>query len=267
VILPAAVNPGLDRPTNTLLAAYAPVDRPTLDRVTDAVLADLDDPDHPAPRPAVLLAVSDNGFIPVRDGLALALTERGMPVRNPGSLVWFVDDERLVDWSTVRTGLVLVVDEGVTDDATTRHPVPGAVIADVDSRDGFDRRAYEALVAAAQAGGPVRLGSTAEQAIAALPTASERALTTELLTQIPDEARELMGNPDVLRFLRDHPLASPRLDPGLIGRVLDSLPAASASEARLRVFRLDRTELLAFEHRTQRGSRRPAHPGNATPPA
>ena len=50
----------------------------------------------------------------------------------------------------------------------------------------------------------------------------------------------------VLEFLRDHPIESPRLDPRLIERTLDTAPAGWTPETtlRIRLFLVDRDQLL-----------------------
>ena len=52
--------------------------------------------------------------------------------------------------------------------------------------------------------------------------------------------------PSVLRFLRDHPIEEPRLDPALIQRVLDTAPALWSPDMAvgLRLYLVHRNELL-----------------------
>jgi hypothetical protein len=65
-----------------------------------------------------------------------------------------------------------------------------------------------------------------------------------VLSFLPASAESALIDREILEFLRDHPLDAPQLDPDLIERVLDTLPAAD--QPRMRVFLLDRDEVLAF---------------------
>ena len=59
-----------------------------------------------------------------------------------------------------------------------------------------------------------------------------------------DPARTLIR--PVLEFLRDHPIESPRLDPRLIERTLDTAPDdwTPRTTLRIRLFLVDRAQLL-----------------------
>jgi hypothetical protein len=175
IVVPAAVNPALDRPTNTLTAAYAPVERHVIERLAGDVLAGVD-------TGAVTLVYGrdDVPFIPLREALALELIDRGFAVRYPPSLRWFVDDERLADPAEADQALVLQVD-----DASPEPPLAGRLVAEADLTDGFDWDAYDAL--ASRAADPVLLGDNplARAALAGL-AAREPALVRRVVDTMPD---------------------------------------------------------------------------------
>jgi hypothetical protein len=52
----------------------------------------------------------------------------------------------------------------------------------------------------------------------------------------------------LVEFLRDHPLESPALDPGMVRRLLDGLPAdhTRGEVTRVRVYLLDRDDVLTY---------------------
>jgi hypothetical protein len=175
IVAPAAVNPALDRPTNTLVAAYGPVERQVLDRLARDVLADVD-------TGAVTLVYGrdDVPFIPLREALALELIDRGFAVRFPPPLRGFVDEERLADPGEADQALVLQVD-----DATPEPPPGGRLVAEADLTDGFDWDAYDAL--ASRSPDPIPLGDnpTARAQLDALRQ-SDPALVRRVLDTMPD---------------------------------------------------------------------------------
>jgi hypothetical protein len=136
VVVPAAANPALDRPTNTLAAAYAPVERQAMERLAGQVLANVDrDP------VTLVYARDDVPFIALREGLALELIDRGFAVRYPPSLRWFADGERLAEPSEADQALVLQIDDG-----TPQRRPPGRLGAEVDMAPDFDWDAYDELL-------------------------------------------------------------------------------------------------------------------------
>jgi hypothetical protein len=136
VVVPAAANPALDRPTNTLVAAYAPVERQAMERLAGQVLANVDrDPI------TLVYARDDVPFIALREGLALELIDRGFAVRYPPSLRWFADGERLAEPSEADQALVLQIDDG-----TPQRRPPGRLVAEVDMAPDFDWDAYDELL-------------------------------------------------------------------------------------------------------------------------
>ena len=175
VVVPAAVNPALDRPTNTLVAAYTPVERSVMDRLAADVLRDVD-------TGAVTLVYGrdDVPFIPLREALALELIDRGFAVRFPPSLRGFVDDERLTDPAEADQALVLQVD-----DATPEPPTEGELVAEADLTGGFDWDAYDTL--ASRSPDPIALGDNPiarAQLDALRPT--DPSLVRRVLDTMPD---------------------------------------------------------------------------------
>jgi hypothetical protein len=240
IVVPAVANPRLDRNSNTMRDAYSAVQRGYLDRLVDQVLDRRDRIEGPV---VLLERGTQSAFTGTREALAIELEDRGLVVQHPRILWQGIHHERLADGDTVRSGLVLVVDEVVTDDIAERIGVPGDKIAEVTPDEPFDREALDELEEQIADDGEVVLGADAEAAIARM-SPDRSGLFAAALSFLPATAERALIDPEVLAFLRDHPLESPRLDPALLQRVLDSLP--SDQQPRLRVFLLDRDETLAF---------------------
>jgi hypothetical protein len=238
IVVPAAVNPALDRPSNTLVDAYSPVRRGYLDRLVDQVLAERGGIDGPV----VLLERGQRSFFSgLREALAIELEDRGLVVQHPRLLWTGIHYERLADGDTLQSGLVLVVDEGVTGDAAAELEVPGRLIAEVGPAP-VDEEAYDELLAQLRDGGEIEVSAEAQRAFD--ETGRRGELSRATLSFLPARAEAALVDRSTLELLRDHPLDAPRLDPVLIRRVLDSLP--TAEEPRMRVFLLDRDEIRAF---------------------
>jgi hypothetical protein len=176
VVVPAAVNPALDRPTNTLTAAYSPVERQVMERLAGDVLAGVD-------TGAVTLVYGrdDVPFIALREALALELIDRGFAVRYPPSLRWFVDDDRLADPSDADQALVLQVDDG-----TPEPPPAGRLVAEADLTGGFDWDAYDELASRSPDPVPVPVGDNPlVQAALEELSASEPALVRRVRDTMP----------------------------------------------------------------------------------
>jgi hypothetical protein len=244
IVVPAAVNPNIDRRSNTLMDAYSPVERSYFDGLVDQVLAEHDRIDGPV---LLLERGQINHYNGLREALTIALEERGFPVKHPVSSVASVHPDRLADRDTVRSGLVLVVDERVTDDAAVAEDVPGRKIAEVGPAP-FDRAAFDELVELFTSGEDVQVSAEGEHALDAMP-GRRGDLFAVLLAFLPAQAEVSLIDPNVLGFLRDHPLDAPRVDPDVVERVLDTLPPVE--EPRLRVYQLDRDELFDYAGRTE----------------
>lgn len=239
IAVPAAVNPALDRKSNTLVDAYSPVERSYLAGLVDQVLDERDEIEGPV---ALIERGQINYFNGLREALAVELEDRGLVVQHPTRLWTGVHWDRLADRDTVRSGLVLVVDEVVTGDAAADHAVPGRLIAEVNPAP-FDEEAFDELVDEVRDGGEVEVSAEGERALDGM--AGRRGeLFSVSLAFLPSNAETSLLDRDVLEFLRDHPLDNPRLDPDLVDRVLDTLP--TADQPRMRVFLLDRDEIRAF---------------------
>jgi hypothetical protein len=142
-VVPPVVNPSLSRPSNTIFAAGAPVPRQDMEELADQVMT------HRAElgAPTVLLERGDTNFEWLAPGLGLELIERGVDVRFSA---WFeqrqfVHADRGTDRSTVGSGLVIVLGDGIVDNA---FDVPGELVAEVTTYEPThgDRGDDEALV-------------------------------------------------------------------------------------------------------------------------
>jgi hypothetical protein len=244
IAVPSLVNPSLDRSTNTLFAAYSPVERQVIDQIADGVMRHEDELGDAT----VLVGVGDDLFIGISQALSLALTDRGLPVLHPFTERGFVDHERLAKRGSVDGALVVVVesfDEPEHIMATLPLLEGKDPIAEFDPSAEIDQEAFEALVDQAQAVSEVHVGAGAEAAMARMTPLPAAAFAFTLPKLITDEATTLFRRRDVLELLRDHPLDQPRLDAGLIDRVLDTLPP-STRKYHVRVYELDRAETLQF---------------------
>ena len=235
IVVPAGLNPILDRPSNTLVAAHGFIERRFVDRLADAVLAHRDE----LGAQTLVLGRDEPLYVEYHDALAYALTERGLDVRHPLTSRGFVHDGRLVD-RDVASAIVLVPGT-----ALQTVNLPGRLVADVDVQPRFDAAAYRKLLAQARSGGPVRVGPAAARAIEQTPDRSIRFLLEFGLGNLHDDPARTLVRP-VLNFLRYHPIESPRLDPRLIERTLDTAPAdwTPQTTLRIRLFLVDRAQLL-----------------------
>jgi hypothetical protein len=96
IIIPTALNPALDRTTNTLEGTHAFWRGQEFDRLTDAILAHRSEL---GPQTVLIGGASR--------AMAFELARRGLDVLHPRYSRGFVHDDRLVDRSTVDTGLLL----------------------------------------------------------------------------------------------------------------------------------------------------------------
>jgi hypothetical protein len=235
IIVPAAVNPSLDRATNTLPRAHAFIDRRFVDRLADAVMA------HRGVRAGatLLLARGEGLYSGYRDALAFALTDRGVDVRHPRAYRGFVANGRLTNRATVDRGLVLVS----LDDR--RRSYPGRSLVEVHPASGLDVDAYAALIRRVRAAGEVRVGSDTAAAVAAIRDDGRQLRMWAALGNLSAAPSEALTE-EALRFLLDHPIESPRLDPTLIRRVLDSGPTGWTPDTAfgLRLYLLTREQVL-----------------------
>jgi hypothetical protein len=264
VAVPALVNPSLGRRSNELQAAYSPAPRGVVDAAADQVLAHRDE----LGGEVMLLSRGGHNFDGIPEALAVQLIERGLEVRFPSTYLHYVDDERLAGRATVDTGLMVVVDDG-----TIEQELVGERIADEPLVGGFDAEAYAELLEQAQAADEVRFGPEVVAGLDALPPdllaqierddVDENLDAARLFNTLPRDAAadlatalqlstfleapgERLLNADILAFLAEHPLESPRLDTDLVERLRDALPEDWHNDPlQLSVYRLDRDELLA----------------------
>jgi hypothetical protein len=125
IIVPSALNPTLDRTTNTLAGTQAFWKGRQFDQLTDTILAHRRD-----------LGSQTLLHGGASRALAFDLADRGLDVRLPRSMGEFVNEDRLVDKSTVHSGLVL---QGIGRKGPARTP-PGELLAEIDltPRSGVD---------------------------------------------------------------------------------------------------------------------------------
>jgi hypothetical protein len=237
IVVPAAVNPSLDRPTNALASAHSYLASRHVHRLGDAVL----DHRRALGDQTVLFTRGGQLYSGLREALAFELTERGVDVRHPLTQRGFVDADRLVDPATVDSGLVLV-SEGPRPERG-----PGRLLAEVRPFPHLDLAAYRALIAQAARARRVRIGPEAEAGLASIDDGGRAFIIWAAINQLPKAPARVLV-PDVLQFLLDHPVVEPRLDPALIRRVLDSAPPTWAPDVAfgLRLYLMDRAEVRRF---------------------
>jgi hypothetical protein len=241
IVVPSAVNPRLDRQSNELMEAYSPISRPLMDDLVGQVL------DHEDDMPAGPIVLLERGqrsdFRGLREALAVGLEEKGLETVHPAYMWTGVDADRLAQRDTVQGGLVVVADQVVGVDEAVANEIPGEPIAEIDQFADFDHEAFATLADQITQAGRVQMSAEGERALAELPEAKGEVLAA-VIGFLPLEPGDGLSNPLVLRLLRDHPPTSPRLDPDALDRVIDTLP--EAGDVRLRVYLLDRDELLAY---------------------
>ena len=130
IIVPSAVNPALDRSTNTLEGTHALWDNQAFDRLTDTILAHRE---RAGPQ-TVLLGGGSRA-------MAFALADRGLDVLHPRYSRGFVDDDRLVDRATVDNALVL---QPVTRQGGGKTP-PGKLLTEVELEPGANANGSDAF--------------------------------------------------------------------------------------------------------------------------
>lgn len=276
LVVPAAVNPSIDRRSNTLVAAYSPVKRSVIAELADEIAAHRDDMGDD------VLLMSRGGvyFEGLAESVNALLADGGTDFKLTASHLFFVDDERLTDRESVDGG-VLVVQETIGSD----YDAPGKLIAEASILDGFDGDAYDTLVdqaeayAASQEGKPLELGPDIQAEFPNIPpevldaavSGSEpsqedvarllRSMTTpesiaevqDLLRvlNIPGNAKNTMADPAVLQVVVDHPGAVPYLDHDAAASLLRTLPEDFRADQplRLRAYQLSRGEVLATASR------------------
>jgi hypothetical protein len=235
VAVPTLVSPSLDRTSNRDETAGSPIDRRYIDALADGVMAERDRIDGP-------VAVLSRGqflFDGFDTALALELEDRGLPVRVSRDLARNVHGDRLADRATVGSGVVLLVD------GVVRQPTPdGRLLADVDLTEDFDWAAAEALLDQIRSADEVRLDPETEARMEEAPDLSSL-LLAPFRDSEPEDRVKVVHDPLALQALLDEPPLEPRLDPDLIERVRTTLPE-NPRVFRLRVYLLDRPELLAF---------------------
>lgn len=145
VALPGVLSTRIDRWENTLLAAYAPLDRRMVEDLADQVMRQSDDLDGSV----VLIARGQAWSRGLHEALALELLQRGVSLSHAWYDVAFVADQRLADRATVDVGLVLTAEaltwEGRTDGLTDRSRIDAPPIAEIQVPEDFDQVAYETL--------------------------------------------------------------------------------------------------------------------------
>ena len=269
LVVPAAVNPSLDRRSNTLPAAHSPIERGPVVELVDEIVENTDGltPD------TLLMSRGGLAFDGIAEGVAVLLDERGVALAQSDQHIHFVDDEHLTHRPDVDGGLMIVVDYGTGD-----YEPPGELVAEAEVEEGFDGRAYRRLRDALADAGGVSFGPGVEDEFPDVPPelfalvesgeppddpeATFDRLGPEGLEQFSQLARaaslaetpaKALLDPTVLQTIIDRPVLAPHLDTADVQRLLDTLPEGwdGTTPLRLAAYRLDRAEVLDSAYPTE----------------
>ncbi len=248
--VPIAVNPTIDRRTNTPRGAGSPVELGVISELADGVEAESDRlGDH-----TLLMSRHEPIFTGLAEAVSFELAQRGIDVQHPLSDRFFVSDRRLVERDAIDGGLLLVVD---TDEREGDAPPSGELIAEVTPTGPdvprFDDDAHRSLMASAADADELRLSPAAERRLDEMDDA-ERQLIETVLDTVLDDPDQALRDPTVLGLLQDLPPAEPTFDPEAVQRVLDTVEDIDPREIRrLRLYRLDRAGVLDVAHTPEIG--------------
>jgi hypothetical protein len=210
--------------------------------------------------PTLVMSTDQISFTGTYEAIAARLVSAGLDVKFPAITRDYVADNRLVDYRTVRSAIVVAF--GVGGPPTG---IPGTQIATADPAPGLDRGALALLIRQAHAGSKVVLGSALERELArqtklqlARPglTKLERATLAAEEGSLKDSLRLITKEPEkiltrlaTLRLLAKSPLIEPALSHRAIERVLRTYPVSQGvamSATHLSLFLLNRQQLLAY---------------------
>jgi hypothetical protein len=248
MVVPALVNPALDRTTNGLIAAYAPVRRSVVDDLVDGVMEHRDE----LTGPVVVLTRGEGLWVGLREALALALEERGIDVRHPIGSASFVHEDHLARAGEVEGGVVLVVDKDHLADAAQVFGVPGEAVADIDGRREIDTEALDGLLEAVEGVDEVVPGPELEALLAEQTPEAGHLMRALLASFVGEDAARHLQDRGNVELLLEHPTVEPAFDRGDLERLLASLPSEAEATGlienrwRLRVFVLDQEEAVEF---------------------
>ncbi len=218
IVVPTLLNSSFDRYTNRLERTGTLYPRRVYDELTDEIVAaGVDDID------GEVVVVGQGGpvYDGTNEGLAIQLTERGLDVAYGGFLRDYVADEHLVEAEDLGAVLIMVT-ESVNGPVVT---APGEEIARANVSDDFDREAYNEVVDAVE-GTDVDDIEPGPELAALLDAAGgkERLLFDEQLRRAFSDPRTWFLQRDMARFFIEYPTESPRLDPAVLRRLVDSFP-------------------------------------------
>ncbi len=275
LVVPALVNPSIDRTSNTFVAAYSPVKRSVMTELTDEIAEHRDE----LGGDVLMMARGGVYYEGLPETVAVLLADRGIDLQLRASHLYFVDDERLASRDTVDSSVLIVQENaGATYDSPGRL-IAEASIAEIDI-DAFNTLVEQAeAYAASQEGKPAEIGPEIAAEFPHIPaealqapgstTAPSRADKERLLRSMntPESIAEvqallrlvaLSGNPRtalvdraLLQTIIDHPRAVPYLDQGLVEDLHRSIPDDFRADQplRLRAYLLSRGETLATASR------------------
>jgi hypothetical protein len=219
MVVPTLVNPSLDRITNNLSRTGTLYPRSVYNSLVgqalDAGVGDVDGE-------VVVVGTGGPIFDGTVEGLSLQLMEHGVDVAFPLYARDFVANEHLIEKEDL--GAVLVV---VTEGVDGPPPgLPGEEIGRVPVAKGFDREAYDEVVAAAETvDDPDDLQPGAEfQAFYDGLDDNQRRIFDIQVRKVFEDPGRWFFNQDIVDFFIDYPMENPEIDPAALQRLSDSFP-------------------------------------------
>jgi hypothetical protein len=217
MVAPAVVNVGLDRPTNAAFRMGHYYPQSAFDSLTDQVMERRSQLDGPV----LLDSIGEELFDGTGLGVSLALAEAGLDVVYKPTYRSYVHNSHLADLESVDTALIVVTDR--LGELGPPVPIPGRQIARVTINEGFDRQAYDELLAQTRDVTSVTYGPELERRLEQLAP-QERDLTEQHLSSLAGGAEALLLQHDWVQFLIDYPTTSPDFDVSTLRRLAESLP-------------------------------------------
>jgi hypothetical protein len=268
MVVAAAVNPGLDRRSNTIALMSSSYPRDVYDSLTDQVL---ERDELFASRDMLLLSSGEAFYEGTRQAMALSLIEAGVSLSLPRRNEDFAHEDRLAWHESDVDGVVLVAVNGPSNIAR-RFEHLGTPVARYDIWEDFDEEAFTALydqviemdtieletepevppedesavsspdvledlgvrlddleVLAEASGVPVE-DLIAELGNEDFAQGSSPRQLERLLERLEEQPHDVLTDVDDLELLIDHPLENPRLDPEMLARMRDSAAARQETE-------------------------------------
>lgn len=212
----AAVNPGLDRPTNTLRRMSAIYGQEAYESLTDQVM------EHERLDGEQSVLVATRGakmFEGSLNALSLSLAEAGQPVVYSRRFWTYVHDDHIAwEQDEIDAVVLLVVNRAGAEPRS--HP--GTLAGSYELWDGFDVEAHQTLARQLEEADELVPGPELVQLLDELDP-DARSYVELLVDQLETSPSRALLDETIRAALQTYPLASPQLDPDLLARLADNL--------------------------------------------